>query len=543
MPRPHCVKSSLLALICASLASVSLAATPGRPAEGTRSTALRAPLGSAQLLAQMLLSEIALARGMLDDAAYGYADLARQSQDARLIRRANEIELARTMLRAEQNPQGAETLLHRQLAAAAPDLRARLLLQLPAVFSRAADKAEAARIIERLAKPYPEVAEAHYAVAIALRNANDAEAAFAAAERAQALRPDWEPGILLLVDSASKDRQAEVGERLRAFSARNPQAIDARATLARWLVQIGQKEAAANEARQLVEANPENNELRFAMLGVAVEAGDFAQAETSLQRLLGDGWGEADRLRLILAQVQEEQGRGAAALLNYAAVEPGPYYATAVGRRARLLADGGQVAEARAVLQGAMQTSTDDRPVLLALEADLLRHLERRREALEVFDRLLAEQPENTGALYDSALVAEQLGRPADFERRLRRLLTINPQHAHALNALGYSLAERNTRLDEARTLIEKAHALEPEDPAILDSLGWLDFRQGRLEAAETQLRRAYATFPDPEVASHLVEVLWAAGKKDEARALHARALEAAPANPLLQRIAKRLGL
>lgn len=545
MPFPFRLNPCLLAFGCAGLllaTPFATAADARKPRTESPTKAVRPALNSAQLLGQMLLSEIALSRGMLDDAAFGYNDLARQTDDSRIIRRANEIELARIMQRAQQKPEEAEATLAKLLAQR-PDSRDRLIMQLPGIFSRNPDKANAAVIVRRLVEPYAQTAEAQYSIAIVEREANHPEEAYAAASLASSLREDWEPGMLLLLETAPNDKQAETAAKLREFSLRNPESIDARAYLARWLAQNKQPDAAITEARHLLAAQPENAALSFAMVGVFVEAGAYADAETQLQHLIADGWGETDRLQLILAQVQEEQGKTATALLGYDQVPLGQYFTTAQGRRARLLAATNQLPQARAALRDAAQRSPEDRIRLLMQESLLLRQTDHPREALAVLDEVLSDQPDNVDALYDSALLAEQLGKPAELEHRLRRVLELAPDHAHSLNALAYSLTERNVRLDEAEKMLEHAIALQPNDPAILDSVGWLNFRQGHLPKAEEYLRKAFAAFPDAEVASHLIEVLWAAGKKDEARQQFREALQAHPGNTVLAKTGKRLGL
>lgn len=165
----------------------------------------------------------------------------------------------------------------------------------------------------------------------------------------------------------------------------------------------------------------------------------------------------------------------------------------------------------------------------------MLREEGKEAAALDALLVGLKQLPDDVDLLYDAALTAERLGRYADMERHLRHLLSLQPEHAHALNALGYSLADRNLRLDEADDLLLRASRLAPEDPFIMDSLGWLQYRQGKLNEALQTLRRAFQLKGDPEIAAHLGEVLWQLGQQDEARAVWQNALKRSPGNATLQ--------
>ena len=157
---------------------------------------------------------------------------------------------------------------------------------------------------------------------------------------------------------------------------------------------------------------------------------------------------------------------------------------------------------------------------LLLTEAQILRQVGKKQEALKVLKAGLEEFPDSTNILYDYALMAENLGQYELMEDLLQRIITLDSHHQQAYNALGYSLADRNIRLDEAYTLIDKALKLAPDDPYIMDSMGWVLFRQGKLEKAEQYLRKAYAIRADNEIAVHLAEVLWVKGERQEAKAL-----------------------
>ena len=185
--------------------------------------------------------------------------------------------------------------------------------------------------------------------------------------------------------------------------------------------------------------------------------------------------------------------------------------------------------------------SNSQRTQLILAESQLLRDAGKHAEAYATLENALAEQPDNTELLYETALTAERLGKTEVLEKHLKHLLEIKPDHAHALNAMGYSLAERNIRLNEAHQFITQALALAPEDPFIMDSMGWVLYRQGKLNEALSTLQNAYKLKADPEIAAHLGEVLWTLNRKEDARLLLKDAAKKNPDNEVLGSAIKKL--
>jgi Flp pilus assembly protein TadD len=216
-------------------------------------------------------------------------------------------------------------------------------------------------------------------------------------------------------------------------------------------------------------------------------------------------------------------------------------YVAAQIRRAQLVGKNGDIDSARKVLHDTKASGQEEELQLVAAEALLLREADRGAEGLAVLDEALQRFPDNTDLLYDHAMMAEKLNRLDVMETSLRKIMAIAPNNQNAYNALGYSLAERNIRLEEAYTLISKALALAPEDPFIMDSMGWVQYRLGRLKESEELLRRAYSLRPDAEIAVHLGEVLWAMGQRDDARKLWREAGMKDPKNDTLKNTLGRL--
>jgi Flp pilus assembly protein TadD len=210
-------------------------------------------------------------------------------------------------------------------------------------------------------------------------------------------------------------------------------------------------------------------------------------------------------------------------------------------RIAGALAQDKRIVQAISHLRGLKPSSLLERQSLAQTESTLWREAGENVKAFDALEAALATDADNPDLLYDSAMLAERIDRMEEAEKRLRRVIVLQPARAHAFNALGYSFADRNINLDEARTLIEKAHALAPEDAAILDSMGWIAFRQGRLAEAESYLKRALEKFQDGEIAAHLGEVLWAQGRQEEAKKVWDAQLKVQPDSDILKKTVARL--
>ena len=245
-------------------------------------------------------------------------------------------------------------------------------------------------------------------------------------------------------------------------------------------------------------------------------------------------------MRYYLGQLGEEKKSDDEAIGHYREVKGGEYLFAAQIRIAYLLSKRGQLAEALQQLHQLQAADDQQRVQLISVEAQLLREANRLSEAYQVMQNGLVKLPDHPDLLYGTAMLAESIGKPDVFEQLMRKLIRIQPDHAHAYNALGYGLMERNERIPEALQLVEKALQLAPDDPAIMDSVGWGYYRSGRLDESIRMLRRAFAGSPDPEIAAHLGEVLWQHGDKTEARKIWLDSLNDHPDSPELQAVIKK---
>ncbi|WIM04745.1 MAG: tetratricopeptide repeat protein [Candidatus Nitricoxidivorans perseverans] len=534
-----------------------LAAHAARAAEDDASRLPRQEL-TPQILFQFLLAEIAGTRGEVGLAVEAYRDLARNTRDPRIARRAAEIafyarrydiaiESARLWIEVEPESALAQQMMTALLAAAGriEELAAHLSRQLAAEkagagfgpslmhlnrqLARLPDKRATLRLVEQLTVPYTDIAEARFARAQAAHNAGDQALAVAEIDEALSLRPDWEPAALMRAQLAAK--VVDALDFLGRFVSANPKASEARLAYARLLVGERRYADARREFGELLAAAPDNVDTIYAVAVLSLQLNDLKAAEAHLMRLIELNSPEINGARIYLGQIAEEGKRWDEALKWYEEVAPGAQYLPARLRIAHVLVRQGKLDEARRHLRETAAADPRERTQLLIGEAQLLREAGRHADVFAVLDGGLAAQPDQPELLYETALAAERVGRIEQMERNLRRLIELKPDHAHAYNALGYSLVDRNVRLDEAQALIEKAVQLSPQDPYILDSKGWLLFRRGDTAGALEILRRALALRADPEIAAHLGEVLWAAGQRDEARKTWEDALKANPAN------------
>jgi tetratricopeptide (TPR) repeat protein len=520
------------------------------------------------MLYEFLLGEIALQRGDNGLAAQTFLDLARRTRDPRVARRAVEVanqgrlpELALDAARTWHELEPASTQSLQVLAAllvankraeeAVPYLEKLLVtegvnvengfMQLNRMLASNPDKASNLRVVRRLASKYPDLAQAHFAIAQAASAAGEEEAALASVRRASSLRPEWELAALLEAQILQKRSPGSAAKVLGDFVAKNPNSREARLNYARMLILDKRLPEARKQFEAVLAASPGNTEVIYAVGLLAFQLKDYEVAEQNMKRLLSLNYRDADGVRYVLGQIAEEQKQWSQAVQWYERIGDGEHQLAARMRTANAIAKQGKLEEARNFLKRVAAENPGDEAQLTVAEAQLLREANRNQDAFQLLGEALKKDPDQPELLYDYALTAEKLERFEVLESNLRKLIEVRPDHAHAYNALGYSFAERNTRLPEARKLIERALELAPDDYFIIDSMGWVLYREGDLKAAADQLRRAYGGRPDAEIGAHLGEVLWMMGERDEANRIWQESLKASPDNETLQKTIKRL--
>lgn len=547
--------------------------TDSRPDALPNNDSLPAGILTDELLFKLLAAEIAFQRGDWQNAYAAQMRAAQQTRDPRLARRAAEIalsakqasealnavrlwrELAPGSAEASQyyvgfmllsdNLEEARVILAQRLAEASPQARPVLILQTQRLLANAKNKESAFNLLDTLVAPYPDLPESHIALALSAFNRGDMKRADAEARTALAQKPDAEIAILTLAQVTPN--KTEATKVLAQFLTANPQSVEVRTAYARTLVEEKDYVGAQAQFKQLLTAQPGNLTSLYALGMLGVQTNQLPEAEKYLSSYVNalaarpDNDRDPSQALLLLAQIAEERNDTTAALKWLAQIESGEAQLSAQLKRAQIVAKHGNLAEGRRLLQEVSPKDEADKVRVVLVEAQMVREADQENIAFSLLDDALKQYPDNTDLLYDYAMIAEKSNNFLLMEQSLRRVIELAPANQNAYNALGYSLAERNIRLPEAYALVEKAHTIAPEDPFIMDSLGWVQYRMGKLTEAEQLLRRAYSIRADPEIAVHLGEVLWVKGQRDEAHKFWRDARTKDPKNDALRSTLLRL--
>lgn len=393
---------------------------------------------------------------------------------------------------------------------------------------------------DRLLQRHPDNGQLIFGKALLLQQDGDTQGALTLLEDNPPEAGEVAPILLHARLLQSLDRGDEALPLLQKSIRTYPDDKRLRLTYARMLVENNRMDDAKAEFSSLVQQYPEDDELRYSLALVCLEAKAWQEAKGYLEDLIARD-SHVDSAHLNLGRIAEELDDPETALIEYAQVGPGNDYLPAQLRQADILISNGKTAEAQTLLAVQRDTQPDYGIQLYLIEAETLSANNHGDKAWTVLQQALKQYPDDLNLLYTRAMLAEKRDDLAQMEQDLRLIIQRDPDNAMALNALGYTLSDRTTRYAEAKVLIEKAHQINPQDPAVLDSLGWVNFRLGNLDEAERLLRLALERFPDQEVAAHLGEVLWAKGNQREARQIWSKFLEEQPDSPILRSTIKRL--
>lgn len=561
-------------------AQTALAADTANAATGVPPAGDSLPLVALteELLYKLLTSEIAFQRGNWQAAYITILSVAQQTRDPRLARRAAEMALAAkqsgealTAIRLwhelapdsneatqyylgfmvlNNNLAEVQRVLSEKLTKATPKQYGVVMLQAQRLLSRARDKKAAFDILEEVLSPYKTTAEAHLALAQGAHTSGDNTRAIHEARAALAIKSDSSLAILTIAQASAK---VDALKALAAFLEKNPSIRDVRLAYASMLIDLKQLDKARHEFELLLHDKPDDAGTLYTLGALALESAQYKLAEkyflSYLSALEANPTEERDPTPALvnLAQIALEKKDKQAAMSWLSKVESydgkNAAWLNVQIRRAQLLAMDGKLQEAREFLNAVKTNNQAEQIQLIQAEMQLLRNARQEQQAWELMHAAVERFPENPDLLYDYAMLAESQKKLTEMEVMLKRVIELAPNSQHAYNALGYSYADRNIHLDTALSLIEKALQLAPDDPFILDSLGWIKFRLALPEEAEQALRRAYQLRPDPEIAIHLGEVLWSSGKTEDARKFWNEAKSKDPDNESLKNTLLRLNV
>lgn len=518
-------------------------------------------------LLPLLAGEFALQGGDMQGAATAYVEAAEASADPQLAERAARIALAadtpalvrravrrwRTLAPTAAGAlqvDAAVALREDDLAAAESALTAllahpsgdgwKLAAQALGASSRSA---QSGLLLRRLldADALPDLPEAWIAFGAVSRSVNQTGLTLALAQRAAARHPDNVRLQLWLAEERQRSGDAD-GARAVLTALRGGPGIDPalRPLAAALYDRMGDRAAAA----EVLGEGPQDDATRAARASYLARGRDLDAIRALYAETAALPEPRPDTRLFLLGQMAEVLEDSEQALAWYRAIGPGEHEDRAQIRIAVVLDALGRRDESRALLHALQDGEAGSGEVALdafLLEAELLRVRSDHEGVLAVYGRALAAFTDEPALLYARALAYERVDRVAEAEADLRRLIDVDPENADALNALGYTLADRTDRYQEALGYIERALEMKPDSPAILDSMGWVLFRLQRLEDALDYLQRAFALQPDPEIAAHLGEVLWQLGRRDEAEAAWQQGLDAGPDLRVLKQTMQRL--
>lgn len=577
LPTANALLACLVVICVGAPAAVADPAQPGAPVAGdTRPVAAASDPASDPAAVSdgltpdevyaVLVAEVAARRGDMETAFAYYLEAAELTKDPRLAELAvraaiNADDLAaidRGILRwLALDPESANAhqvgafsrikaadqegaILHlMRLVELSPQDPDTAFMHAAAIISRAPTAAERVTLMNALAAQYPDNATAQQSLAMIAASASELTIADAAARRALELRPEWnEPRLFLVKLLLTADKRGEARSLLEEYVKQSPEDQSLRMLYAQFLVEEEEFSSARTVFERLLSHRPKEPDVLFAVGILSLQLEDLDGARIYFSRLYETGE-RRDEAAYYLGQVEERAENAAAALEWYGKVE-GSNAVEAQIRTALLRANAGEVQQAREILQRLRNQAPDNAVLLYLVESEILESVGRAEEAMSVYDTALQAFPDDENLLYARALAAVKRDRLVVAEQDLRRIIELDPEHADALNALGYTLADRTDRYAEAKVLIERAYALKPEEPAILDSMGWVNYRLSEYEIALDYLKRALGTMSDGEIAAHLGEVLWAMDRRAEAWSVWEAALKEHPDHDYLNDVIGR---
>jgi len=520
------------------------------------------------VLFMLLTAELAGQRGQYDIALEGYMEAAKRVHDPKLAERAAMIAMymkdshktnEAVALWLRQDPKSPtarkiaalSALSSGDKKAAAEHLNVLLavdpagfenaLLELATILQKDGNLNAAYDALDALSKQHPDKAEIYYMQSLLAMQKKDIHLAETKIQQTLKLRPDWDKALIFQAQIAVFSGDLNKAKMLlKEASLKYPDNSKINKIYAQALIKAEDYEEAIEVYQNMISADPKDIESQFAMGLVYLQLDREEPAEDIFNKLLGQpDW--QYQASFYLGKIEEKRGQTKNALDRFDKVTDGPLVFDASISAISLLAKEKQFADANSRLSLLQAKFPKQKLRLLLLQAELYSQQKQYDKAFNLLTEALVDFPDQKELLYTRALMAERVNKPDIVEADLKKILAIDPDNVEALNALGYTLLNRPERYADAEKYLQKALRLEPNAAVIIDSYGWLQFKLGNTEKALDYLQQAYEKQQENEIAAHLAEVLWALGRKDEAKKLFNEAIKNAPDDEYLLDFQRRI--
>lgn len=522
---------------------------------------------NAEFVYKFLLAEIAAQRGDLTSAGHLYFDLARLTKNIPLAQRATNIagyarngrlalDSAELWRQLDNESLEAKQILAElfissgNLAKARPIIeellkqektRADGFLYLNNILTKVENKKNALRFILAIAKPYPELAEAHFSIAHTAFYAGDTKLAEKELDIAESINPSWETAALFRGFMLANDWPEKALEFYRSFLKVNPNSNEVRLEYAKTLTNLKKYSEAKVEFLRLVNGSLASPEISLTVALLSLELNDNILAEKFFNQALERGYDDKNKIHIYLAKIYLDRNQPVDAIKFLDKISSGPLFIEAKILTAEVITKNKSLEDGIASLSQYKNLSSEDKLQFLKAKVSLLYNNDRKQDAFDLMKKEDANFNNSPEFKFDYAMLAEKMGNLLLMEQLLKEAIKLKPDYAFAYNALGYSYADRNINLADAKKYIEIALSISPNNHYIMDSMGWLHYRLGNIEIALQFIEKAYKIQEDPEIAAHLGEILWKLGKLKQAEEIWEASIMKFPSNTVLLETFERL--
>lgn len=522
---------------------------------------------NAEFVYKFLLAEIAAQRGDLTSAGHLYYDLAKLTKNIPLAQRATNIagyarngrlalDSAELWRQLDNDSLEAKQILAElfissgNLAKARPIIeklleqektRADGFLYLNNLLSKVENKKNALRFILAISKPYPDLAEAHFSIAHAAYFAGNLKLAEKELDITESIKPNWETAALFRGYMLAIDWPEKALEFYQSFLNVNPNSNEVRLEYAKILANLKMYTKAKSEFLRLVDGSLASPEISLTVALLSLELNDNILAEKFFNQALERGYSDRDKIQIYLAKIYLDRKEPDQAITFLDRISSGQLFVEAKILTAEIIAEYRTVDDGIASLLKYKNLSPNDKLQFLKARTSLLYNNNRQQDAFDLMKGEDSNFNNSAEFKFDYAMLAEKMGNLLLMEQLLKEAIKIKPDYAYAYNALGYSYADRNIKLADAKKYIEIALSISPNNHYIMDSMGWLHFRMGNIEIALQFIEKAYKIQKDPEIAAHLGEILWKMGKLKQAEKVWEESIKTYPSNTVLLETFERL--